>query len=85
MIAIDKDGSDVVVRLTGGFETQNTTFPFRWSAGSAWAASMLAWHMIHRFNEAVERTRRAAYNDGWKDAKSKQRPKKTWFSSRLED
>lgn len=84
MIEISRIGNDLAVTLKGGADTGSSTFTLRWSVGSEWASTLLMWHLRYRLHETIERTRRAAYEQGWKDAKSKKRAKQTWFSSRLE-
>jgi hypothetical protein len=38
-----------------------------------------------KLEKELQRIRRNAYNQGWKDAKSKKVPKATWFSKWWED
>ena len=52
-------------------------------AGSEWAASLLTDHFISAFAKHIEAVRRLEYEAGWRDAKTKKRPKRVWFWSTL--
>jgi hypothetical protein len=56
---------------------------FSHSVGHALAADMLRDALNTQRWEAVEAVRKAEYNAGWKDAKSKKRRKREWFSGSL--
>lgn len=59
-----------------------TTFPFRFDAGTEWAAALLAYELRHDLWNALVGIRREAYQAGWKDAKA-HAVKETWFTGVL--
>jgi hypothetical protein len=48
-------------------------FIFHWDCNTRWAAGLLAQYMRDKYNEAVRKARKEAYEQGWNDAKSKRR------------
>ena len=75
-----RDGSDVVCKVDGPL---GLVFSLRFEAGTEWAASLLADHFISAFKKHIEAVRRLEYEAGWRDAKTKKRPKRAWFWSTL--
>ena len=58
------------------------TFDFRFDAGVAWAARLLANALRDHIDKAVERARRDSYAEGYKDGRAK-RGRTQWFSTVL--
>ena len=59
------------------------TFDFSFNAGSMWAANLLARAIESELGEHQQESRAEEYAAGWRDAKSKKRAKRTWFSAVL--
>jgi len=87
MLEIRRDNTAVIIRVEtdlphdcAGTITGNITFKFDMSAPS-WA-ELLTRYLRDRLAYEVRKIRREAYEQGWKDAKSKNR-KQDWFSEWL--
>lgn len=59
------------------------TFHADHQCGNKWYAGLLAKQWRQEACVEMQRIRREAYEAGWRDAKSKKRPKKDWFSGAL--
>ena len=78
MIEIDRDGSQVLVRLTGEYPIHNRTWTLRWDAGAVDYAILLCDHMGKRLWTCLEKIRKASYEAGYKDGRAKRR-KEAYF------
>ena len=58
------------------------TFWFAFNAGSPWVAKLLIGRIITDVHAEMEKIRREAYMQGWRDAKAKRR-KADWWSGEL--
>ena len=83
MIRIDRDGTNLRVTLTSDSHlmTEVGAFTLTWNTGSVWAASLLVDHFQRQVQSHLHRIREEEYASGWKDAKAKKSPKRTWFMS----
>lgn len=80
MIAIKRDGSVVVVVISARVEgLGERMFTFNNGWGREVSAALVAEKLQDTLREAIESCRRAEYERGWKDAKSKRATKRTWF------
>ena len=59
---------------------QGYNVPFSYKMDSEFAATLLNNAARETFYQMIQNVRREAYNEGWKDAKSKRSPKRTSFS-----
>lgn len=80
MIDITREGTNLVVTLTGNWPIHGMQFSTTWPTGTEWAARLLHEHMTQHFASEMTRIRREAYAQGWKDAKG-HKTKETWFLS----
>lgn len=84
MINITRDGLTVIVSVSAHVETIGPR-SFRFEAD--WASEVSAALVMEKLNdtlrESIEACRRAEYERGWKDAKSKRAQKRTWFRSHI--
>lgn len=69
LMRVEEFGDGTVGIVVAGIHGHD--FPFSFSAGSAWAAKMLASVLRDRMRASVDETRLEAYALGWKDAKAK--------------
>lgn len=54
---------------------------FAFTAGTAWAAKLLAQAINDNLKDHMRRERAKEYEDGWRDARAKKRAKRTFFTS----
>ena len=81
MIKFKREGNDAVCVISLDMPFWNTRdFHFTWSTGSEVCSSLLTKHAEEALKTALRKVRETAYNQGWKDAKSKKR-KEDWFIS----
>lgn len=80
LLNLERSGSDV--RVTAKSWTAGTTFFLVYNAGCEWAARLLLSDLDQALCNRMEKIRREAYAQGWKDAKARRR-KETWFSGEL--
>lgn len=81
MIQFSRDGTKVKATVTVEVPNYDTRlFSFMWECNGEAYAGLLSKRMDARMRDHLEDIRRDAYNDGWKDAKSK-RVKQTGFGN----
>ncbi len=67
-------------KVTIEIGVQGYNVPFSYTMDSEFSATLLSNAARETFYTMIQQVRREAYNDGWKDAKSKKLPKRTEFS-----
>jgi hypothetical protein len=67
-------------KVTIEISVQGYNVPFSYTMDSEFSATLLSNATRETFYQIIQNVRREAYNDGWKDAKSKKNPKRTEFS-----
>ena len=82
MLSFTRKTSQVILNVPGPL---GLWFPLTFEAGTEWAAELLLDFINHGIEKRIENVRRLEYEAGWKDAKAKKRPKRTWFLSTLHE
>lgn len=60
--------------------TQVASIPFTWQVAQPYEADLLARYIDKRIKDAISKTRKEYYEQGWKDAKSRKAgSKEEWF------
>lgn len=80
LLAARRDGTKVRIKMPTTLEKH---YAFELDFSSETIAELVATDMDRRIDEAVQLARREAYNDGWREAKSKKVAKRDWFSRAL--
>ena len=82
MISIERNGAELRVVLESGVHTgtEPTRFVATYNCGAEWAAYLLRENINDRMRARLSAIRKEAYEQGWKDAKSKKGAKTAWFS-----
>lgn len=78
MIDIKREGTFVKVVVDSQWPISGQ-YSFQWDTGRNDFACLLSENLKNKMVRDIERMRRDAYNQGWKDAKAKAK-KETWFS-----
>ncbi|MBN8665796.1 MAG: hypothetical protein J0L83_14540 [Chitinophagales bacterium] len=78
MLKLSKDGSNVTLEFTLSI---GYVIPFRVCNHTPMNAQLLKDAMNQTLHSRIERIRKEAYEQGWKDAKSRKVAKKTTFST----
>ena len=73
-----KDCKDVFAKISTGLPVDLPVLYFRWTESHAHSAIFLARHLQSNIEAAIHAAHRDAYEQGWKDAKRRNR-KKTFF------
>lgn len=75
-------GTDLANTCDG---SKTASIPFIWQMSQTYSADLLARYIEERIYHAVAKARHEAYDQGWKDAKSKNSKKSgpNWFSGIL--
>ena len=68
-----RDGTDVVVHVGTGALCPKSEWLFRLDTTMEACAAVMADHLNDRMRRKLERMRKEAYDQGWKDGKSKKR------------
>lgn len=84
MIRIYREGSKVAIDIDANVESLGMrTFKFETYWGHETAAALVAEKLRAELGNQIQLCRRAEYESGWKDAKSKRRSKQNWFMSMI--
>jgi len=73
-----KDCREVKVKVFTELPIEESLIPFSFNAGDQYSAYLLAKYLQDQLEKAIENAHQLAYEQGWKDGKSKKR-KKTYF------
>lgn len=77
MIQFTREGTKVRIEISSN--ALSKSFLFYHECGQDHFASLMDDSYQERMSQSLERIRREAYNQGWKDAKAKVK-KESWFS-----
>lgn len=81
MISFTRNDNQVIVKVEHGiFPANNSYFSLEITQAFEYQAELLRRQLHNHLSSKLEAIRQEAYNQGWKDAKSKKVPKRTWFS-----
>jgi len=78
MIEFIKDGEEVLVKVNTS-SSINWHIKAKFNCNSELYAALLRQELHSHLNNTLERIRKQAYEQGWKDAKARTK-KETWFS-----
>jgi len=88
MLRVKRDGTAVVIEVDTDLphdDTADTESVWRFGASEEHcaAAELVTRYMHRRIHDAIRAVRQDAYEQGWRDAKSKRRRKATVFANTL--
>lgn len=78
-ICIQQDGTKLKLILNPNMRNGHTMYLY-WECGQEWYAELLAKRCRDVLGDTLKAIREEEYNAGWRDAKSKKKPKRNWFS-----
>lgn len=82
MITVRRDKTVVIVSITAHVqEVGDHSFGFNRHCATELEAALVAEKLRHELATRTQTCRRAEYDRGWKDAKSKRGEKRKWFRS----
>lgn len=84
MIGFKREGVGVKIEVCIPVPTyEDRVYTTTWNAGSEAYADFLTQAFRSELETKLRNIREEAYNRGWRDAKSHNTPKDTWFSGRF--
>ena len=84
MITFWRDGTKLKVEIDPKMPDKKVMYLY-WDCSNEWYAELLMRQLDKELEDLIQRIRKAEYNSGWKDAKSKKVKKRDWFYNSLSD
>ena len=73
-ITFEKDDCFVIIKVDVGLrDVEKSVLPFQFNCGMEFSASLLRSHLETRLGDMIERAHGIAYEQGYKDGRSKRR------------
>lgn len=79
LLSIDQDGTRVKFTFNPQMKYEKMIV-LHWECRDEWFAELLTRQCAEKLGDVMRQIREEEYNAGWKDAKSKKKPKRNWFS-----